>query len=369
MELKDYQKKRLKCKFVEDKPKTGLWCNNLNSKCCFENCKRVPLISCGKSNDDCGGVVKKGVDGVDELTKREFEALRYYNQKQPLLTMEEIADRMIITKQRVSFLIQKAKKKLGIGVDNKAIRLTRLKGGVDNVSSRKRHKLSWHAEEVTVDIEPIELVAVKLVKWSNTEYWRNEKDTDLYHIQVFRNKIKVTFKREIEGFERERVKLEAEKRCKNFLSNINRFLNRHGLKGKVVLKDKGRYLRVKRHWAIKGTGLAKKLRKEKENLYVYDRETGELLLYFDKSDVPGHIETDNIKKGDVVVDKTQRVFDEYLHDDVPTPKETLDMILGLHKTVESMGVRYAENINSHLAAISELRDIMREIKDDLKKKK
>ena len=218
------------------------------------------------------------------------------------------------------------KKKLNIGVDDKGIPLTRqkgvYKGGVSVSGFKRRHKLNFHAEEICFDIEPVSFVNEKMSKLKFTEY--KCIDTSNHHVKIFREVIKINFKRDIVGYEEDRILLDADRRVINFIKNFNYFLKRNKIDGKVKLKDTGRFLRVKRHWAIEGTQLSKDLRDRKEDLYIYDREDGILRLHFDLSTFDGHIELTHKEKADKDIKPIHRAFDEYLHDDVFGPKESSD---------------------------------------------
>ena len=376
--LKKFQDQRDTCKYKEDNISKGLWCNKNNSKCCYNNCFKHPLISDGTKNIKNGGVIKKGVDKVDKITEREIEAFKYYNKETPKLTFTEIGDRMGVSRQRANFLVNTALKKLGITgkkrVNSKVIPLTNDKG-LKRVN--KRHKIEFHAEEIVFDIEPINILVAKTVKWSNTEYLSIDNET--HHLKIFYNKIKVNFKKAIEGYDKDEVQLEIDKRCANFLRNINFYLKRELKKKDIKLKVKikivkDKYTRVKRHWAIIGTAIAKKLKDTKEKMYLYDWEDNTLLLLFDLSEPCGHLETHNMKKGDKVIDKMKNFVDIVIQGDVDMPnvtKEKLDFlqkdyVRSVEKQTEA-NIWMAENQKSHDKVLKGILNAVKSLKDEVKK--
>lgn len=289
-----------------------------------------PKVSCGKQK--VKSVVSKKTERNDKsLSEQQIKAYNYNVKGKSLLW---IAKKLKSTKSTIYRWVKKVE---GVYKEDKGVSKWNDKGSCkkrNDLPSRKFVK-RLHNDVVSFLIDPVDLSMVKnRVKLKYSCYVLDKRDKN-FHIQIWSNKIVVRFLKDVEGVDIRDVKKKADERIKYFLDN-------YYYKGINFLDDK--FEQVSRHYALLGTGLAKRVVREGRKLFIFDSER-RLRGWVDNSHSNPELEFDKDFGFDDSIN-TEAYMGELLEKvgyyDLPTVTKTkIDIIIGVQKD-------YAKNIKLHL---------------------
>jgi len=258
-DLKDYQKKREDCSFLEEKPSEGNWCNKNNCKCCLGNCPSPPFTSDGK------------------------QKLGYHKHKLQKKTKNQGFIKEATTKSRV----YKGSKEKHKPIPGKTI-------------SPLKSKIRLHNDNIKLQINKVNFILEKPVKLKYTEY-KLLRDKQK-HIQIFKNgTLTVRFLRDIQGKSVDEAKKKADKRLYDFI-------RRFKVEGIHFIQENNHYTQLQRDYAILGTDLAKKYVKEKRKFFYFDRKDGKCRAEIDFSKKKPEYENPHPEKGYLDAKKSESLF-------------------------------------------------------------
>lgn len=372
-DLKRWQRFRDKCNYPFEKEKEGQWCSRINKKCSIDNCPyknepSPPLVADGTRKTEKKASIDTAIDSTLLLTKNEQKALSLSNQKKPKLSQKAIGGLMGISKQRVSVLIQSAKGKLNItrylnktAIDSQRPPLTKPHG-------LKRDFWRIHNDEIYFEIEPIDFLHEKPIKFGSTEYLKIK--TPDFYIQLFKVSIKIRFIKDIKEETAKKGQAKAEARIKDFLKNyaqIDKRLEKISLKGDMV--------RISREFAYMDSAIARRFIKERKKLYIYHRKDGILrkVIDFSRSEGQRRPEEEQVHPETAADDSigVDDFYEDLMHekvDKLSVTKYKIDNLMEIvgksselvGKFAEQQGA-YAEEIKRHREAIQQMSKVMASI--------
>lgn len=342
-EINRWQLIRNNCKYCHEKHNHGTWCSKLDKKCSFSNCNikdTPPMVSNGNKIEKKNMHTLKGDnDKIDLLTSQQTKALKLRNKG---LSFAFIGEKMNISKTRAWILVSKATIKLGVneakkrGVNDKLGKITTRRARGITI---KTHEKSLHNDSISINAKINFKEAegeVKHLKYVDYKFIKSEETI----IKIFPKKVVIQFRKDIRTQTIQECYDKATKRIENFLNTLS-------IKG-VELKKEKEVEQLSRHYAIIGTGIARKYIREGKKLFIYDKYDGKERVRIDYSEkkkggLP-HFELTHPLKSKKDGDATDNFFNSIINNPHYLPHETKAIV----DSILSVQNAYAHQIKTHL---------------------